>query len=202
MIRTRGLTTPYRMSSTEVGVFVDSIRQGVYVQGAFVEIGVLRALSTHCLLETLASFGVRGRTIYGIDVDRMAKEHHEAAFAEKDPTHAHERKFLLGRSNDCLREVPPPIAWAFVDGCHCRDCVSDDIRLVSERLQKGGVIVLHDSSLLARHVYSPCVHSGRKHAGEVHGAIKNSILSTKLYDMIAACEWKSGCGIRAYRRIA
>lgn len=40
--------------------------------------------------------------------------------------------------------VKGDVAWIFIDGCHCYECVSSEIVAWKDRILPGGLIVFHD----------------------------------------------------------
>jgi len=59
-----------------------------------------------------------------------------------------------GRSTDW--KPVEPIWWAFIDGCHCHDCVLADLWHLSPHVPEGGIICLHDAG--DQHVRGMLVH--------------------------------------------
>jgi hypothetical protein len=37
-----------------------------------------------------------------------------------------------------------PVDFVLVDGCHCRNCVMDDFKLIEPRVARGGIVAFHD----------------------------------------------------------
>ncbi len=56
-------------------------------------------------------------------------------------------EFFHGNSADVVSRClfKKAVAWAFVDGCHCMDCVLADIDALDKRMLPGGHICFHDA---------------------------------------------------------
>lgn len=52
--------------------------------------------------------------------------------------------FIEKSGIEAIEEVPDPIVWAFIDGCHCRQCVESELAACADRVVEGGFILLHD----------------------------------------------------------
>ena len=58
----------------------------------------------------------------------------------------HNYSHLPHRSHEAIGMVRGVICWAFIDGCHCAQCVLRDAILVTNRMPIGGEICFHDAS--------------------------------------------------------
>lgn len=41
-------------------------------------------------------------------------------------------------------KVGGPLAWVFFDGCHCRECVENELAQYADRVVPGGFMLFHD----------------------------------------------------------
>ncbi|GAH46072.1 unnamed protein product [marine sediment metagenome] len=62
------------------------------------------------------------------------------------PEHMH---FILGDANDeiLLEQLPDKFHFVFIDPCHCKECVLNQIDIYTKRLVDGGIIAFHDSGI-------------------------------------------------------
>jgi len=113
------------------------------IPGVFVEIGTNKGKSLACLLQALNALGQR-RQVYCVDPFENAAKFFPtrvARFAGEIPCR-HIR--LPSQRRDAGIIVTEPIAWLFIDGCHCYDCVLGDIDQWVPKVITGGTVVFHD----------------------------------------------------------
>jgi len=129
----------------EVGTFLRSIlfvhERGI--PGVMVEIGTNKGKSLVCLLQAMGHQNSR-RAVYCIDPYENAQhyfQHRVDKFAGAIPV---EHIRLCSQDPEAARQVEEQIAWLFLDGCHCYDCVLKDLDLWVPKVIRGGVVVLHD----------------------------------------------------------
>lgn len=198
MIDFRPATRP-GIKEGEVAVFVESIVEALRVQGVFVEIGVCEAKSTAAVLETLAALG-HARRLYSIDPLASARDAHEAA------THgvpAGVRPiFRQALSWDVAPEFEEPIAWLFVDGCHCEHCALKDMTDWAPKIVLGGIMLLHDTGPnLGRRARGHCFRSGKVERAGVDRALARCGVVRREFALLSAAEGGALVGIRSYRRM-
>jgi cephalosporin hydroxylase len=51
---------------------------------------------------------------------------------------------IEGRGAEIVDQVPDPVMWCFIDGCHCRSCVEAELAAYAPRVKPGGFLLLHD----------------------------------------------------------
>lgn len=104
----------------------------------FVEIGLNEGKTAEQLIPRIASLiGIESFDYYGIDPVKYQGIYPTIKFINK-PSHL------------AINEIPNPIDWVFVDGCHCAKCVIKDFVLYGSRLRIGGEICFHDASPLTQ----------------------------------------------------
>lgn len=53
-------------------------------------------------------------------------------------------QMIEGIGSKVADQVPDPIMWCFLDGCHCRPCVEAELAAYGSRIAPGGFLLLHD----------------------------------------------------------
>lgn len=100
----------------------------------FVEIGLNKGGTAEALIAKIASLiGVEAFDYYGID-----PVEHRGIYPLV--------KVINKRSSEAINDVPFVLDWVFVDGCHCSNCVINDLILYGSRLREDGEICFHDAS--------------------------------------------------------
>lgn len=113
------------------------------IPGVFVEIGVNKGKSTAAIYQLLNREGQR-RKVYSIDPTGMALKfwplRRDRFAGDLQVQHI----ALPSQDPEAKRAVHEPIAWLFIDGCHCFDCVLEDIDIWCPKVSLGGLAVFHD----------------------------------------------------------
>lgn len=117
-------------------------------EGTIVEIGTLSGKTTHGLLTFLENF-----RWYGVDVLTIDKEASCCGVLRNfkpSPITKNELRFHHGTAPQyfgqfIVPEAIEPVRFAFVDGCHCQDCVAFDIITITPFMLPGAVLVFHDA---------------------------------------------------------
>lgn len=110
--------------------------------GLFVEIGTLGGRTTRGIFECLNSLKWDVPDVLTIDTDKscLGNSLHGLCSGFDNSL-----RTFCGYSIDW--QPLEPIWWAFIDGCHCEECVSADLKHISPYVPKGGIICLHDAGL-------------------------------------------------------
>lgn len=110
-----------------------------------VEVGTLSGRTTRGIMDVLHRLDVPVN-VCAIDKEAssMAKWGVNAKRFKSDLVYT---EFFHGDSSDIINRCfgKKKIAWAFVDGCHCQDCVTKDIEAIDRRMLVGGHICFHDA---------------------------------------------------------
>lgn len=128
--------------------------------GLVVEVGTLRGKTTCGILRVVEIMGWRDVDVLTIDTEKNAlssakslidgmsgKRKNHVIFANSTA-----RKHFDLVPDFCKREI----AWAFIDGCHCENCVLDDISAIAPCMISGAEISFHDSD--NQHEHGMLVH--------------------------------------------
>lgn len=51
---------------------------------------------------------------------------------------------IEGIGAEVADQVPDPLMWCFLDGCHCRSCVESELVAYGPKITPGGFLLLHD----------------------------------------------------------
>lgn len=129
----------------EFGVFVRSILSTLQsgVPGAMVEIGSNKGKSLACLLQVM-QLAEDIRQVFSVDPYGNAEKyvpHRIEKFSGDIPV---EHIRLPSQDPKALERVNMPIAWLFIDGCHCFDCTWVDIDSWVPKVIHSGTVVFHD----------------------------------------------------------
>jgi len=108
--------------------------------GLIVEVGTLGGRTTRGIFEVLNRLRWDVPDVVTIDTDKRCLG--DAVFNQCHGFKNSLRTFH-GRSTDW--KPVEPIWWAFVDGCHCHECVLADLMHLSRHVPVDGVICLHDA---------------------------------------------------------
>lgn len=157
------LTTPEEMAEILKSLEL-ARRSGA---STYVELGVRRAGTSMRVRNFLERTKVRGR-LFGVDIDRAASGYWQRAMGKPKGAKGERRltwKFLLASSQDALGLIEGPIAWVFVDACHCTECATADIEGWGSKLAPGGVLVVHDTTPRRRHYTKPFQHNRTRRFG-------------------------------------
>ncbi len=117
----------------------------VVEQGAILEIGTLAAKTTQALHLALDNLG-SGRRIITVDTAKLSKGYWKSMLGTVP--NRYQGTFVHGTSGDTnLQEdlLRDGIAFAFIDGCHCADCVRIDIQNLAKHMHLDGEIAFHDA---------------------------------------------------------
>ena len=136
------------------------------VSGAsiYVELGVKRAGTSKRIRLFLERTKVRGR-FFGVDIDPKARGEFSRRMGKPRADGRLSWRFLHATSQEALELVVGPVAWVFVDACHCFECATEDIEAWGSRLAPGGVLVVHDTTPRRRHYTKPFQHGGTRRFG-------------------------------------
>ncbi len=107
--------------------------------GLIVEVGTLGGKTTQGIMGALSALKWETPDVLTIDTDKPCLGRaHSLCSGYKN---------LLRSFHGCSTDWKPvePIWWAFIDGCHCHDCVLADLKHLSVHVPVGGVICLHDA---------------------------------------------------------
>jgi hypothetical protein len=169
------------------------------IAGSFVEVGVFKALTSRAISRVLEAEGDEwGEPEFvGVDISPRAEKRWEAM--PKAPNISY--RFLRMPSAKAARIYAHGCAWVFIDGCHCYDCVSNDIAAWGYKVTRGGFLVLHDTNT-GEDVGKPhfCHVRNKKYGVGVLRAVENSLRLCKAFRL--EHESLSRLGVRAYRRLA
>ena len=121
--------------------FVQSLEESAKLKSnIYCEIGVKRAGSTLCITQVLNKLN-RQSELYCVDIDPKSETYFKQLVPQSGPCKS---KFFLGSSFQIADKIPGPLAWLFIDGCHCFDCTKKDIEAYAPKVQSGGILILHD----------------------------------------------------------
>jgi len=158
--------------------------------GSFVEIGTLSAKTTKAVAEVLHDNRVLS-TLITIDKSPAARSAFDGQF--KDWWGTVSVQFVQGLSKDVLGDWDDlKVVWAFVDGCHCEECVAADIANLIPKMVPGGVIVFHDAGIqaaLGMTVHKKYHGDGKKRLYGVTTAIGKSE-GLKDFELLYSCQAK------------
>ena len=131
------------ITDDDKAVLVDSLRvTSVNLgnkKGTIVEVGTLRGKTTKGILNVVLDLGWN-ISLVTIDKDPRCR----VSWMRLCGGLELESFFVAGTNPDALRDVDE-ILWAFVDGCHCEECVAKDIRAIAPKIPVGGQICFHDA---------------------------------------------------------
>lgn len=109
--------------------------------GLAVEVGTLGGRTTHGICEVLKSLRWDVPDVLTIDTDKPCLGRaHDLCIGLPNTL-----RTFHGRSTDW--KPLEPIWWAFIDGCHCHDCVLADIYHLTPHMPSGAVVCLHDAGM-------------------------------------------------------
>jgi hypothetical protein len=130
-------------SIIHAGPVIKSFVSSMGTVGALVEIGTLAAKTTSGIVDVCNEVKLPCR-VYSIDKQVSSWAAWERKVKPKSTDWVFP-EFLHGCSWEMIDKVKFPICWAFVDGCHCAECVCYDISAISGKMPSGGVIAFHDA---------------------------------------------------------
>lgn len=174
--------------------------------GVVLEVGTLSGKTTRGILDVLEALSWEV-AVHTLDKDPRA----EFPWREYCGRHYVGSWFHAMTAPEFLRDCGLRILWAFVDGCHCEECVAKDIAAIAPRVPIGGHICFHDADRQAK--LGMLVH--RRYHGDgvarlygVTTAIEKSPLMAdfELYDRAPARVREPGAptpifgGVRCYER--
>lgn len=90
-----------------------------------------------CDIHYLNSPGTEN-AFYPVDKYREMRERLEAIYGSVPVS------MIEGVGAEIADQVPDPIMWCFLDGCHCRPCVEAELAAYAPRINPGGFLLLHD----------------------------------------------------------
>jgi hypothetical protein len=130
-----------------------TIESASEVGSVFVEVGTHFAGTSRVILTALNMLG-KESTFYGLDIEKSqsnrkrkpftAREKWDEVCGELAKSGPCRGEFVERSSWEWGREVEKQFAWVFVDGCHCFDCVKQDIRAFCPKVVPGGFVMFHD----------------------------------------------------------
>lgn len=141
----KAVTKPL-IGNNEFTLWLWSVVLAQKVPGLFVEIGVQRARGMRALVQALTQLSALDRVIIGIDPSRESARHWKLRNEELKGA-LPERRLIsdCSQNPDVIRKVGRDIAWLYVDGCHCFECVWADIDNWAPKVVPGGYLVFHDT---------------------------------------------------------
>lgn len=201
MIKTEGIKKP-KIHELEFPLFAKSVvsAAGAGSEGVMVELGTNKAKGSAAVMMLLNREGL-DRKLYTIDICTGAAE---ALRLQREKFQGDlDVQFLLGSSHDpeLAALVEEPVVWLWVDGCHCFDCVVDDMETWIPKMAPGGLVVFHDANEGQIKKVSTCQRGGgsRRRCG-VAGAIK-SAPSTWALKFVESGPMRQGFpGIKVYSK--
>ena len=162
-----------------------------------VEIGTRRAGTSMQILTALREIN-RQASFYGVDKDPAARGRWKRRLRlQKGGRQV--AKFILGESQQVRRDWRPedvPLDWIFIDGCHCEECALWDIEHWGGLVERGGEIVIHDTTRKRLHYQKLFQHDHTRRFGVVE-AVKRSKL---LRDCRLVAEIDDTNGVEVYER--
>jgi len=173
---TEGLKKPM-MHVSEFPWFVKSIELAAQEgpKGIFVEIGVRKGKSFACLLQALNRTGAPQRQIHSIEPVAGSRNYwdlYRKKFGEDIPC-----EYYRGFSQDpdIVNKITAPIAWLYIDGCHCFECVWEDIDTWGPKVTPGGIMVFHDTRISKNYNKTDyCIRLGARRRWGVKPAIMSA----------------------------
>jgi hypothetical protein len=131
------------ITEPELALFVGSLEEAAALKAStFVELGTQYCGSALCVKQVLDRLGREAR-LRCADVDPETRCRFDEAFA-KSPPKSCSPSLYVGNSWDLAQHVTEPVAWVFIDACHCRKCVEKDIAAWAPKVVPGGLMLFHD----------------------------------------------------------
>jgi len=119
--------------------FLDRFRGHKHV--AVCEIGTASGATANRIVEYLRLLNIT-TTYFGLDNLSLGLT----------PSLDYGRMYFRNGDRESLAElVTESLDFAFVDGCHCEDCVREDSIVISRYIKPGGFMLFHDASLFAQY---------------------------------------------------
>lgn len=106
------------------------------VNGVFVELGVQNGRTARQLCARIAEHD-RSRRYIGVDFNPKCR-----GLEKESPIPVTLLRIL---TVDAATHIAVPVAWLFVDACHCRNCVAADIDAWAPKITQGGALLFHDT---------------------------------------------------------
>lgn len=190
------------VTNGEREILVDSLRSVATSRqvssGTFVELGVKRA-DTSAYLYTLLSSWRRDFSYYGVDVDQRSQKHWEKK-VQPLVTNGRSAEFVLASSEvaSAAEWALRPLAWVFIDACHCFECVNQDIDKWGSRIVPFGHVVVHDTTGRRLHYEKLFQHRGTRKFG-VYQAVRSNKTLKEQFKKIADLDDRNG--IQVYERV-
>jgi hypothetical protein len=162
-----------------MAAFVGSIEHSAQLKSDnFCEIGVKHAGSSLCITQALNALGKKSN-LFCIDVDPKSGEKFKKNVPQNGPCKG---TFIHGCSWKVVDQVPNELAWLFIDGCHCYDCTRKDIELFVSKVQRDGIVIMHDCDYRVQ-LRAPSQRCGgtRKKVGVYDAMMKTPELTESCY---------------------
>ena len=113
-------------------------------RGWVVEVGTLSAKTTRGILDVLAVIGRDKWMVAMMTIDKNPGA--KSSWRARCGDHLIPSRFHGGLCSSAMVQLEShAVLWAFVDGCHCQDCVADDISAIVPLMPVGGEICFHDA---------------------------------------------------------
>jgi hypothetical protein len=122
------------------------------------ELGVATGRTSNRLVEYLRGLQVKQIQYFGVD---------DLSLIGAEPKFEYpEMQFVNGNRDAVVRL--PKLDFAFIDACHCAECVYRDAVVVSRSIPKGGYLGFHDTAIRGQYPMSVRARSNgqRQHYGQ------------------------------------
>lgn len=186
------------IGSIELPFVMWSVARASEVDGCYVEIGTRQGKLSRLVVQELKELESHAR-YYGIDPDTKYCGRLKAISRDT----GYDCSMLVGCSQDeeIISKISEPIAWLLVDGCHCYECVREDLDTWVPKVAPGGYVLVHDTRLASAYLKRvQCFRSGKEGRAQCSMAgIRDSRALNNL-DEVAVIELWNFPGLRIYRK--
>ena len=173
----------------------------------FVEVGVWQAKTSRMILEVLKD-EMRPARMLNLDITIRAEVKWRKRCASFNVQNVF-RKFHRGTLSDAVKKgmiQVGDVAFLFIDGCHCVDCVTEDLETARDLICDRGLLLVHDTD--PEHEFGPkdqTYHGDKRGFGVLQGLARVDLESHGFYVKEEIPGVKGGvrgvrCGMRVYCR--
>jgi hypothetical protein len=189
------------MTALEHLVLLDSLECACHKNLApdiYAEVGTWEAVTSEQIAAYLSHQG-EPMTYIGVDINPEAESFWKQKVSPWSQNSELRTEFFTGDSRELHNKISE-LSWVLIDGCHCFECVTDDIRNWASKVVVGGHAVFHDSTPRRVELRKTSQHNRTRRFGVYQAITASKLLKTQFKHIIHVDEIKAN-GLDVFERV-